>query len=225
MEPTIKNDVPPSEEKDKKGEEVYKITDRENLKKTSIAHAGTFWLVLALVSQTIGLFLLAMVFYPFPGYELSQQARTLSLVSFLITIQGSFFCYLLRSKAQERKKHLIKIEELESDLQYLKEILIPDLLREEPKPAKLTEKNGFNGLCNESSLDYLPRVAVIPEILKRAEEIGYKPKDGKKFALVENRVLQDCALRTAVLETYKKQGRKEPAGTLLSAYAEIFKTN
>ena len=42
MEPTIKNDVPPSEEKDKKGEEVYKITDREKLKKTYIAHTGTF---------------------------------------------------------------------------------------------------------------------------------------------------------------------------------------
>lgn len=99
------------------------------------------------------------------------------------------------------------------------------MTKEKTKSAEITEKNDFDRLCEESSPNYLPRVAVIPEILKRAEEIGYKPKDGKKFALVENRVLQDCALKTAVLETYKKQGRKEPAGTLLSAYAEIFKQN
>lgn len=225
MEPIIKNDVPPTEEKDKEGEERYRFTDEKNLKRVSINSAGQFWFIQALVALTMGLLFLSMAFFPPKGFDLSRQARLSCFLCFLIATLVTNFCFMLRAKARERRKHLIQIEELESELQDLKEKIIPDLLKEKTKSAEITEKNDFDRLCEESSPNYLPRVAVIPEILKRAEEIGYKPKDGKKFALVENRVLQDCALKTAVLETYKKQGRKEPAGTLLPAYAEFFKQN
>lgn len=224
MEPIIKNDVPPTEEKDKEGEERYRFTDEKNLKRASIRSAGIFWTAMFMCSLFMVELLLFLIFLPLPGFELSKQARIHCLYALEISILFAFFFFVLRNRARERRKFQIQIEELESELQDLKR-RTPDLLEENTKPTEIIEKSDFERLCEESSPDYLPRLAAIPEILKRAEEIGYKPKDGKKFALVENRVLQDCALRTAVLETYKKQGRKEPAGTLLSAYAEIFKTN
>ena len=72
MEPIIKNDVPPTEEKDKEGEERYRFTDEKNLKRVSINSAGQFWFIQALVALTMGL-----LFREFPAvsYSRRQEAR------------------------------------------------------------------------------------------------------------------------------------------------------
>ena len=49
----------------------------------------------------------------------------------------------------------------------------------------------FNKYFAPNSSDYAPRLAILPEILKRVEAKGISVNDGKKFAFCESRELTD----------------------------------
>lgn len=74
-----------------------------------------------------------------------------------------------------------------------------------------------------NSENYAPRLAILPEILRRIENQGITINDGKKFALGEGRNLLDGELKAQAEIVYKETFKTEIPKTLLKAYADILK--
>ena len=81
----------------------------------------------------------------------------------------------------------------------------------------------FNKYFAPNSSDYAPRLAILPEILKRVEAKGISINDGKKFAFCESRELTDAELKTQAEIVYREIFKNEIPKTLLKAYADILK--
>ena len=81
----------------------------------------------------------------------------------------------------------------------------------------------FNKYFAPNSSDYAPRLAILPEILKRVEAKGISINDGKKFAFCESRELTDGELKTQAEIVYREIFKTEIPKTLLKAYADILK--
>lgn len=104
-------------------------------------------------------------------------------------------------------------------------------IKEDEKKEKIKEIEStqtsavvINPLANyldPNSADYAPRLAILPEILRRVEAAGVSINDGKKFALGEGRNLLDGELKAQAEKVFRETFKTEIPKTLLKAYADI----
>lgn len=91
------------------------------------------------------------------------------------------------------------------------------------KQLNPTNQNYLEKYLDPKSEWFAPRLAILPEILKRVEEMGITINDGKKFAYGEGRDLIAGELKTQAEQVFRETYKQEISKTLLKAYADILK--
>ena len=91
----------------------------------------------------------------------------------------------------------------------------------EPTQTALAKENPLAKYLDPNSADYAPRLAILPEILRRVEAAGVSINDGKKFALGEGRNLLDGELKIQAENVFRETFKTEIPQILLKAYADI----
>lgn len=84
-------------------------------------------------------------------------------------------------------------------------------------------QNPLDKYLDPNSPDYAPRLAILPEILRRVEAKEISINDGKKFARCDGRDLLDGELKTQAEIVYRETFKAEIPKILLKAYADILK--